>query len=45
MFEMAVSFAKEKKGSGSVKEIRFTNFDDTTVEIFEKEAKKWHDKV
>jgi len=38
MFEMARSYAKETKGKSTLKEIRFTNFDDRTVDIFEKEC-------
>ncbi len=40
MFDIAISFAKEMQGKSSLLEIRFTNFDDKTVEIFENECKK-----
>jgi len=40
MFEMTRSYVKEKQGKSTLKEIRFTNFDDRTVDIFEKECKK-----
>jgi len=40
MFDMAFQFIQENSGKTSLKEIRFTNFDDKTVEIFDKECKK-----
>jgi len=40
MFDMAISYVKEKKGKTGLQEIRFTNFDDKTVELFDKECKK-----
>jgi len=40
MFDMARGYIKEKAGKTSLKEIRFTNFDDRTVDIFEKECNK-----
>jgi len=39
MFEMVRSYGKEKQGATNLKEIRFTNFDDRTVDIFENECK------
>jgi len=38
MFEMVRGYFKEKEGVSSIKEVRFTNFDDRTVDIFEKEC-------
>jgi len=38
MFEMVRAYAKENQGKTSLTEIRFTNFDDRTVDIFEKEC-------
>jgi len=40
MFEMAKLYLEETKGKTNLKEIRFTNFDDRTVDIFEKEYLK-----
>jgi len=40
MFEMAQQFSKEMADKTTLKEIRFTNFDDKTVELFDKECKK-----
>jgi len=40
MFDMVRMYAKEKQGSTYLKEVRFTNFDDRTVDIFENECKK-----
>jgi len=40
MFAMAIQYVKENKGKTGLKEIRFTNFDDTTVTIFDKECKR-----
>ena len=41
MFQVAMAFAKERESS--VKEIRFTNFDKETVDIFVNELRK-HEK-
>jgi len=38
MFEMVRSYFQEKEGKTNLKEIRFTNFDDRTVDIFENEC-------
>jgi len=40
MFDMVQTYAKEKQGSTGLKEVRFTNFDDRTVDIFDNECKK-----
>jgi len=40
MFELVQTYLRDNKGRTAIKEIRFTNFDDRTVEIFEKEASK-----
>lgn len=39
LFETAMNYSKEKKET-TLKEIRFTNFDDRTVDIFVAEGKK-----
>jgi len=39
MFEMAIQYIKEKGSKTPLKEIRFTNFDDKTVDLFDKECK------
>lgn len=40
MFEVAIAFAKERGSSTTLREIRFTNFDEATVNIFVAELKK-----
>lgn len=40
MFEMAQNYVKEMAGKTPLTEIRFTNFDDKTVELFDKECKR-----
>jgi putative ATPase len=40
MFEIAQSYLAEMAGKTGLKEVRFTNFDDRTVDIFENECKK-----
>jgi len=40
MFDMVRSYGKEKQGKTNLTEVRFTNFDDRTVDIFENECKK-----
>jgi len=40
MFDMVRSYAKEKQGKTNLTLVRFTNFDDRTVDIFEKECMK-----
>jgi len=40
MFEMVQSYLKEKAGLSGLTEVRFTNFDDRTVDIFEAQCKK-----
>jgi O-acetyl-ADP-ribose deacetylase (regulator of RNase III) len=38
MFDIAIQYSKERQGKTSIQEIRFTNFDDKTVDLFEKEC-------
>jgi len=45
MFNMIETYLKEKKASTTIKEIRFTNFDDRTVDIFEAYYKKFINQV
>lgn len=40
MFDMVQTYLQEKKDKTTLKEVRFTNFDDRTVDIFENECKK-----
>jgi len=40
MFEMVQTYLKEKAGLSGLTEVRFTNFDDRTVDIFEAQCKK-----
>jgi hypothetical protein len=40
MFEIARSWVDETKGKRTITEIRFTNFDDKTVDLFEKECNR-----
>lgn len=40
MFDVAMAFAKERGSVTSLKEIRFTNFDEATVNIFMAELKR-----
>jgi O-acetyl-ADP-ribose deacetylase (regulator of RNase III) len=44
MFNLAISYINEFSGKTSLKEIRFTNFDDKTVNLFEKECDKFNNK-
>eukprot|EP01118_Nematostelium_gracile_P003311 TRINITY_DN1378_c0_g1_i1.p1 TRINITY_DN1378_c0_g1~~TRINITY_DN1378_c0_g1_i1.p1 ORF type:complete len:236 (-),score=43.84 TRINITY_DN1378_c0_g1_i1:31-738(-) len=40
MFETTLAFLNEVNGQTSLKEIRFTNFDDRTTDLFEKECNR-----
>jgi len=40
MFDIAVQYIKEKGSKTTLKEIRFTNFDDKTVDLFNAECKR-----
>jgi len=40
MFDMVQTYVKEKQGVTGLKEVRFTNFDDRTVDIFNSECMK-----
>eukprot|EP01115_Flamella_aegyptia_P013227 TRINITY_DN6922_c0_g1_i1.p1 TRINITY_DN6922_c0_g1~~TRINITY_DN6922_c0_g1_i1.p1 ORF type:complete len:236 (-),score=91.00 TRINITY_DN6922_c0_g1_i1:6-713(-) len=40
MFEITIAYIQENQGKTNLKEIRFTNFDDKTVDLFEKECAK-----
>ena len=39
MFEITIAFIKENKGT-TINQVRFTNFDDKTVDLFDKECTK-----